>query len=1132
MRSSLLGLNGLCALALWLTVGAHAQLVHKVAEDFEQSPWLPDQWNKAKGQVSLVAEAAPDTRTATSLRMDIAFSGEGFEPFTAVPAQPLWIPGHAKTVTLRFKLSDARYAFKVDFIDGWGRDRVGGAYHSWDIRPDPAGHWKTATFQIPETWTRPVQIRGLTTHNWEAQRVKNTLHIQVDDIETDTDLTDVDAKTGALTIWKPEPSPANPAKALKECPRTPLVAVELSTGEEANVFTSSAPAVKIRLKNWKPGELSGKLACQLLEAGGQAVQAFEQPLAVVSSAAFSRPLKAERFGLYTLNARVTLSDQTDRTERMTLARLPVERNLTQSEKLASPYGLNVHSGSRIVIQPFKKAGVVWFREYAFAYDWVVRARGDDGKYAGWPYYPKIVGAYADAGVKCLPVIQKSIEAPAVVGGKVTGRIGPDRQWSREIASLVMAFPQLTHWELSNEYDLPGVNWKTEEMIAWANYRAYHKQFANILEVMGGGELAAVENGRAGLWPERLLRCVQSGDFDKIAVVNVHHYCGTDAPEVNLNNFNMGTESQRPSLLFDDLRAVKRAAQADGKKRQSWLTEFGWDTLAGPVVSPAEQAAYLPRAWMMALAAGTDKAFWFYNFDAANPKQFFDGCGLLDAAGEPKLSLCSLAGLASVLPNPRFVGELEAGSNTCGYVFEDGGKLVASLWTIQGQAGPSVQCQADHLQDYLGNPIPGSTARLGMAPIYAVGLSKNDRWFRQTAYSLETPHLVAAAAGDTVRPTVRVTNRRAETIACRLQLLLPEGWTAEKATVSARVAPGVSQDFELPFSLPFTQSLGFREARLVATEETEIKQMTLKVLVQSPLTVLVGPMEGRPGQTQVTVTVGNRSTQPLNGRMTVRVPASWKALTPEVPVLDLKPQETRAIPCPLTWSADWKPGETAQVTLDFGADKRVTRSLIPNQYVLHRAKEIKIDGRLDDWPPETRLPAWMLGSSLGEANADVHLAWAPEGLYGAVEVHDSRVLVKDPKSFWAGDALELFLDSADQKQARAAGPGDHQFWFVPLPEAQRVYAGQWKMKNEIAATRYDLPAVHGVARRTTDGYVMEFLLPADQLQNYHPQVGGRLGLNLNLTIQGQQAPREAYWPQPKNSGATGHPDRWGTVLLLE
>lgn len=196
------------------------------------------------------------------------------------------------------------------------------------------------------------------------------------------------------------------------------------------------------------------------------------------------------------------------------------------------------------------------------------------------------------------------------------------------------------------------------------------------------------------------------------------------------------------------------------------------------------------------------------------------------------------------------------------------------------------------------------------------------------------------------------------------------------------------------------------------------------------------------------------------------------------------------------------------------------------------RNVTLDGRLDDWGPETQLPAWMLGSTAGQANATAHLAWAAEGIYGAVEVHDSKLQVKDPTSFWAGDALELFLDSADDKRPRGAVAGDHQFWLVPLPEANRVYGGQWKMREEIPATRYDLPSVRGAARRTADGYVMEFLVPAEQIRNYRPEAGGRLGLNLNLSIQGKEVHREAYWPSPKNSGVTGHPDRWGSVLLIE
>lgn len=102
--------------------------------------------------------------------------------------------------------------------------------------------------------------------------------------------------------------------------------------------------------------------------------------------------------------------------------------------------------------------------------------------------------------------------------------------------------------------------------------------------------------------------------------------------------------------------------------------------------------------------------------------------------------------------------------------------------------------------------------------------------------------------------------------------------------------------------------------------------------------------------------------------------------------------------------------------------------------------------------------------MGEGGARVFLAWAPEGLYGAVEVADATLKQKDPRSFWAGDCLELFVDTRDAKRARRYEPGDHQFWLVPLVDEKRAYVGQWKRGNETAATRYDVAGIKTAARR--------------------------------------------------------------------
>ena len=1127
-------LRALLLLAL-AAAPAGAATVMKVVDTFDDAVWPAASASAAPGKTSVSTDVAPGVPSRGSLLFEVQFSGKGFQ-WSAVDAPPgLFIPGDLKTITARGRKSDSRYAFYLKLADGWGRTQMGSRKLECPIPTDPEGTWKTATFTVPRDWVRPVRVVGLGVHNWSARDAKTTVRFWLDHLEVETDVSGVNPATGVLESWKPNPDEQDPKK--RQPPHTPLLTFDLATDQKANLFSRTKPAARVSIRNWRGDPLEGRLVHRILDRDGKELLKKDAAVTVGSVARLHLPLPVERFGLYTLEARLALAEGGERTAKLGFARIPPFRDLTEAEKTASPYGLNVHGGSeRLLIAPFRKAGIIWFRDYAFQFPTLLRAKGSDRRYAGWPWYPRLVQLYADAGVKLLPCSQKAIERPKVQDGKVVGRIGPDRAWIREIADFINAFPQLTHWELGNEYDLGKENAEAEELIDWKNYRAYHRKFAEILALIGDGQVTAVEQGRAGIWPERERRCVESGDFAKIGVVNSHHYCGVEPPEVNFGNFNTGFETghraQGPMLFFDRLREVKRAGAADGTPRESWLTELGWDTLAGKVVSPEQQAAYLARGWMLAMAAGTDKVFWFYDYDSPTPKQFFDGCGLVTAKGEPKLALCALAGLTARLPSPRTVGSIQAGADTAGYVFEDHGSLVAALWTIEGNEGPTVSFRARELYDALGNRLPGTKARLGMAPVYAVGLERTDPLYAQTAYSLHTPYLVAAAAGDPVRPVLRVTNNREQAITCRVRMALPEGWSADAPEATATVAKGQTKDLAMPFLVAAGEPLGRKDVTFTVSEGAEVTRLTLKVLVQTPLLLRVGALRGRPGEATVPVKVRNTSRKPIDATLRMRLPAAWQALTPEIPVAALKPGEIRTLECRLKWNTAWKVGETASIVLDAGKDRRVARSLIPSQLRLHRAKALKMDGRIDEWPEATRVPDWMLGSTLDAPKARVHLAWAPEGIYAAVAVSDTKALASDPRSFWAGDCLELFIDTRDDKRHRFFEPGDHQFWFVPLAGEARAYAGQWKRKDEIPATRYDVQGIQSAARRTPDGYVMELLLPAAQLKGYQPKAGARLGLNVNLTVKGRRLDREVYWPAAKDWAVMNLPKVWGSAELVE
>jgi hypothetical protein len=1012
----------------------------------------------------------------------------------------------------------------------------------WNVTPQANGTWQKMTFAVPADWVQPITIDGILVHNWETQNQKASIRLNLDQLEVETDIADVDAETGVLKTWQAPPPAVSPGNAAPgqnaqastpTAPVTPLLRVSLSGTQEHNVFSGVKPQFNLSAQNWQPAVANGTIQWKLFDPQGQLLKEEKQALAVEDNFTLALLPDAAKFGVYRFDSSIAWANGKKVDASQPFAVIPVARPLTEAEKEASPYGLNVHSGGNVMVTTFRKAGITWFRDYGFNYEWMVRAKGADKSYGGWPYYPKIVQKYQDNGGLVLANLATAIRPPAS-NADSKAQVGPDLNWVREIAMLQMAFPALRYFELDNEYDLNAANAKAEDAIGWKNYGSYHRKFGDIAQMLGNGQLVAVENGRAGIWPERVRRHVQSGDFASIDVVNSHHYTGTDAPELNVGNHNMGFAGDESVMsFFDQLRAAKQAAISDGKPRQHWLTEFGWDTKAGPVVSHVEQAAYLQRAYMMLQAAGTEKGFWFFDLDAPKATQFFDGCGLFTHEKLPKLSYAAFAGLTQILPKPQYLGTINAGENTWGYLFRNEGKLVASLWTLDGKKGPRVNFEGAQVYDWFANPLP-NTVELGIEPVFAVGVTENSRWFQQAAYSLETPHLLSLTDGDSVTAKLQVKNTRSAALRGKVRLQLPPGWTAPEAETSFTAAPGQTAIVPLTFRVGTEEQLGEKKVRLSIVEgDAPLHTIPVRVQIQRPIVMTVRGLKGEPGEGEVTIRLSNRSAQPLSGKLRFQLPQSWNTATPEIAVEALKPMEVRDVPAKVRWTPTWQQNESAKVEFATTDGRTAEQPLIPGRLTIYAAPNLVMDGDLKDWPVKNRLPDWVLGSTSGKANAALYLAWSTQGLHVALDVHDSKATVPDPQSFWVGDVLELFVDTRDKKTPRAYETGDHQFWLTPLLNQQankgRVYVGQWKRNEEIAATQYDIAGVPGAAVKRADGYVLECLIPAAQLKGFNPVAGGKLGLNLNLSVKGMTQDREVYWAVPK-ADAVPQPANWGTVTL--
>ncbi len=1062
--------------------------------------WSLGAWNSAAGRIGATDDRAPQAAYG-AVEFGVRYEGKGFQSGAMAPVGGP-IPGRLRRLSVWVKAVQPEYHWLVQFKDAQGRDSVAGKRLDWGLRTEP-GQWVRLDFTIPADWAQPVQLAGVAGHNWSRQNAAGEAVLRLGQLQVETDIGGV----------------SDPAT---------LLSLSANTNVPSNLFQPGSPVrYTVVADSWLGRELAGSLAWQVRDSEGRELIGREVAVRLNDVRREVIEWAPPRFGAYTLRLTVSFGAGTalQRTSRFAYTPAPPPR--TWAEKVAGPYGLNIHGGQPgLDYRGIARLGFTWVRDYAYNFEWLLRARGEDQRYAGWPYYPKLDQAIQDAGLVLLPCLAGGIGASVKAG-----RLQPDRQWRSDLLGIVTHFPQYVAWELDNEYDY--AHGREEAKRGWASYDGYHRTFAAAVKLVEP-KLLTVEQGTAGLHPEWVRRSVGNHSFDGIDVVNGHFYCGVDPPEVATENANVGQEGLPPAMLDDVCRDFVAAARSDGRPRQAWVTEFGWDTLAGHVVSEREQAAYLQRGFALGLQAGLSKMFWYWHRDTKDqPKQFFDGCGLLDPRDEPKPAAAAMAALAHLLPAPTPVGTFEPAPGAMGHVFRCGGQLVACAFRLAPGAQPvTVEFGSGQVYDLYANPLPGRRHELDITPLWIVGLSDADPLYRQTAYRLRSPRLVSATAGDTLTIEPVASNNRSAPIAASLAVRAPDGWTVQPAGAPLQAAPGTEQTAPVSVTIAPQAGAGQHEVTVEVTEGALRRTLTTQVMVAAAADLKVPALTGEPGPQTVAVTVHNRRRRPASYALTATVPRSWRVEPARLTVSDIPAGGSATAQFQVSWTAEWAAGERAQVTVATPAGQVLAQAgLAPGLLTVPRVIGLKMDGDLGDWPAAAKLPDWALGRTGAATRGELWLGYGEAGLYVAGRVAPSTARVTDPRSFWAQDCLELFVDTANHKQPRPAYQvGDHQFWLCPLVDQQRAYLGQWKRGGELAATQFDLPGVSSHAARTADGYLLEALIPAASLKGFVAQAGRKLGLNLNLTVPGARGNGELYWPLPKSERAADQPHRWGIAVL--
>ena len=748
------------------------------------------------------------------------------------------------------------------------------------------------------------------------------------------------------------------------------------------------------------------------------------------------------------------------------------------------------------------------RDYAFNFHWMNRARGD-GAYAGWPWYPKIFAAAKANGMLTLPCLMGAIvwnpnekESPSV----------PTDEWRRQIALIVSTFPDQPCWELDNERDATVDSYSD-------GYGKYHKAFGDIMHACVPDKWS-VEEGSAGIKVEATLKHVKSGDYRNIDVCNGHRYCGIDAPEYSKSNANSGQGEAKKTFLRDLWRHWKAAATADGKDRQLWITEWGWDTRAGQIVTEWEQAAYMQREWVLAMGNSIDKMFWYwyYDSDTDNPQNFFDGCGIFDRFHEPKPVAAAFAALRTFLPaDMKYVGYANIDENHMAHILKVGDKYVAMAFkiNIKGADLTIKDPKADHVYDMFGAERKPGKHALDIAPTWYVGLDPKCDWLKQAPMDLKNDFFVRNVSGEPIHILTTAND------ICKYSVEPPKGWTVVATTNG--------------FDVTGPEGLPRGDARIVVTGVNggvkQVMPVEVDIVPQAYATSFAADFDGK-----FTVDVVNQSIERQTYKVATRLPKGW-TVTPTENSCTLDPDEKATLTFTVKSSTVIPPTEkVATPKLDVVNSKGMTIDsvpVIPRDWTVRRIKPgtIKFDGDLSDWDIKYQMPAWMLGPRGEKEKSRFFMAYADDGIYLAFDVDDSKCMTSDPRSFWrAADVLEINYTTKDPafKDGQKWGVFDHQFWFCPLASENRIFVGFWgncdgqKGEDDIKDAKNGL-------RKTDRGYMMEVFIPARLLNGYTPKAGNIGALGFNLTVQGLRDPREVYWPAAKRD-AVKRPWKWGRITF--
>ena len=827
-------------------------------------------------------------------------------------------------------------------------------------------------------------------------------------------------------------------------------------------------------------------------------------------------LKLPRYGPYKLHAELhgKGGDKPLREAAVSLVRVVALPALSPEQRAGSYIGVNTHFNAPW--KAFEKMGIHWARDYCWG--WLGFGESAPMGTNGVDFRPIFADSQA-AHITVLPCVQgvfRTEDKKRFLGDTAKIRDAFER--------LARAFPKVPYWEMDNEIDLQfhGTTSGYEEWMA--SYVPAIQAAAEGLKKAGTGAKVAL-NGDAGIYPDRMARLLAGPAKDDFACTNSHFYTGTVPPELSKQDYNTGAENiPRPSTFLDELRRVSRVSHEHG--RQAWLTEVGWDVTYGPAVGERLQALYLARMFLLSRFCGIDKTFWFYDRDIPKGTGIFASSGLLDLSLSARPSAAAMAVVSKLTALAPYGGSIDLGPDRWCLLFDaGGGKWLAAAWSVQADQPLPAELKAAKAVDLFGNEF--APAKLTPEVAYFSLDALPAGWDAQRRAELLTGTLVEAYPGGTVAVDLRLP-AGAKVSWEGLPIGVKVGESNEsppresRGANSTAPAGAAGADFlRATLTFPPDLPMGRHALTAVAAGDGWKRAWPLTISMVGPLEAVSEPYwPGKPAKLTI---------QPHGSKaeeVTLDLPAEAGAIDPAKLAVP-------AAGASAVFTAGDKTAGPVRLTAHLASGASQVLFLRQGFLAVPKAGEIKLDGKLDDWPAGAMLPEGTFDAFPAGIGAKFYLAWSPQGLYLAACMPDKDRRPSVVKDFWEWTNVELFIDGSGAEQA-GWPKSSHQFWFMPAMKGGDWFtaAGEWKRSDAIPQTLYDDARCKTGIDVTAETVTMEVFIPAEAL-GAAPKDGAvwRAALAGQITRRHESNALLA-WPRTKRDGVLDGSKAWGELRFVD